>query len=71
MATTITVTNSTEMAAARSVAEHFRDYDPDFNGDALRVERGEFLCIDGCDEIAGARLLAAVHREIDRRESRT
>ena len=36
-----------------------------WNGATLRVERGEFTCIDGADEIAGAALLNDVYRAID------
>ena len=33
----------------------------EFNGATIAVERGDFTCVDGGDELRGATLLAIVH----------
>ena len=47
-----------EITAACSYAEKF---DPNFNGQEIEVRRGDFTCVDNCDEIAGCVLLNAVN----------
>ncbi len=49
--------------AVRSFAEREILTNPNLNGARIVVEAGEHTCVDGCDEIVGASLLAGV-REI-------
>lgn len=35
--------------------------DVNWNGAEFVVERGDFTCIDGCDEVDGAKLLMAIN----------
>ena len=46
--------------ASRAVFENLN-----LNGASINVERGDFTCVDGPDEIAGAQMLADVHRIIE------
>ena len=59
----ITVTNSHEHAVAAQVAAVGVPTNPNMNG--ADVEYGDYLSIDGCDEIAGCRTLSPIHGALD------
>jgi len=65
----LTVTLSDDVSKAAETA--IRAYldravieNPSLNGAEIAIVRGDYISIDGADEIVGAQLLAAVHQII-------
>jgi len=58
---TIYTTSQAERVAAEAVAREYELHEP--GSPSIRVEPGDFLCVDG-DEILGCRVLADVHSRL-------
>lgn len=52
-------------ARVQALAVETEKTDPNWNGADIRVERGDFTCVEGADELAGAVLLKSVFHAID------
>ena len=52
-------------ARVQALAAETEKTNPNWNGADIRVERGDFTCVEDADELAGSALLHAVHRAID------
>lgn len=59
--------NVSDAALARieAVIEKTLNYDPNWNGASITIERDEFTCVECSDDLAGAQLLAKINRAID------
>jgi hypothetical protein len=70
MATVKVSHNVSESALERieQVVERAMNYNPNWNGVDIKIERDDFTCVDCRDEVAGAQLLAEVNRAIGTRD---
>lgn len=67
MTTTIYVADTVSAAAfarVESLAAATADRDINWNGETIKVERGDFTCVEGSDELRDTILLNAVDRAI-------
>lgn len=57
----------TDAALARieAVIEKTLNYDPNWNGASIAIERDQFTCVECSDELAGLQLLAKINQAID------
>lgn len=67
MATIKVAHNVSDAALARieSVVENTLNYDCNWNGANIEIERDDFTCVECTDAVAGAQLLSQVNRAID------
>ena len=63
MSTIVTISYSESdetIESVRKALEEVSMYDPNWNGTAFVIERGDYTCVDTDDEISGAALLHEV-----------
>ena len=68
MAITISISHDAPAADFKRVEDLAAEVslrDVNFNGDDIRVERGDFTCVDDADEVRGTQLLQRVYAAIE------